>query len=312
MRIEYHRTLIADAVRNAAFRDAMAKLITPGKTAVADIGAGTALLGLIAAKLGAKEVFLYEAAEVAGVAHEVLKVNRAKQCHLMPCHSTEMDDPPKVDLVVSETLGNYALEENIIATLDDARRRHLKPGGTIIPNRITQYIVPVISDRIYRELTVWNETGLAIDLSPCRTMSLNNVYVRTFNTDELLDGGRAAKAWDVVDLSRDKRGSRKGEATFKIASPTTIYGFAYWWSADLAEGIALSTSPSAPKTHWEQLFFPLATPIEVGPQQSVVVSLRSQSSEEAGTHLAWSATKVDQSGKSVARQSMDLDKGWIP
>lgn len=312
MRIEYHRTLIADAVRNRAFRDAMAKLITPGKTVVADIGAGTGLLGLIALKLGAKEVFLYEAAEVAGVAHEVLKTNRARECHLMPCHSTEMDDPPKVDLVVSETLGNYALEENIIATLDDARRRHLKAGGTVVPQRITQFIVPVISDRIYRELTVWDETGLGIDLTPARTMSLNNVYVRTFTTDELLDGGRAAKAWDVVDLSRDKRSSRKGEATFKFTTPTKIYGFAYWWSADLAEGVELSTSPGAAKTHWEQLFFPLTTPIAASPEQSVMVSVRSQSSEEAGTHLAWTAVHVDQSGKSIARQAMDLDKGWIP
>ncbi len=153
MRIEYHRTLIADRVRNEAFARALAAVIRRGETTVADIGAGTGLLSLMAAKLGAREVFLYEAAEVAGVAAKALKANRARDCHLFPCHSTEMVDPPKVDVVVSETLGNYPFEEHIIATLNDARRRILKPGGIIIPRRITQFVAPVVSERIHLELS---------------------------------------------------------------------------------------------------------------------------------------------------------------
>jgi protein arginine N-methyltransferase 1 len=129
MRIEYHRTLIADRVRNSAFERALKAAIKPGETIVADVGAGTGLLALMAAKLGAREVFLYEAAEVAGVAAKVLKANRARNCHLIPCHSTEMVDPPKVDVVVSETLGNFAFEEHMIETLADAKKRFLKPRG---------------------------------------------------------------------------------------------------------------------------------------------------------------------------------------
>jgi protein arginine N-methyltransferase 1 len=54
MRIEYHRTLISDQVRNEAFFAALRAAIVPGKSVVADIGAGTGLLGLMASKLGAK------------------------------------------------------------------------------------------------------------------------------------------------------------------------------------------------------------------------------------------------------------------
>ena len=53
MRIEYHRTLTADRVRNAAFHAALSKVVVRGKTTVADIGAGSGLLGFMAAKLGA-------------------------------------------------------------------------------------------------------------------------------------------------------------------------------------------------------------------------------------------------------------------
>ena len=312
MRIEYHRTLIADHVRNRAFHDAMAAVITRGETVVSDIGAGTGLIGLMAAKLGAREVFLYEAAEVAGVAAAVLKANRAKACQLIPCHSTEMDDPPRADVVVSETLGNYALEENIIDTLADARKRHLKDGGVIIPARIRQFVAPVISDRFWTELTVWDGIGFDIDLAVARTMSLNNVYVRSFAAGDLLAGGTSAKEWDAVTLGSDTRSARKGEASWTLDAAATVYGFAYWWEAELSPGVTLSTAPDAPRTHWEQLFFPLLTPMSVEAGESVLASLRSRSSEEAGTHLGWTAVHFDRQGASKARQAMDLDKGWIP
>ncbi len=77
MRIEYHRTLIADRVRNEAF-ERRSRRHPPGETTVADIGAGTGLLALMAARLGAREVYLYEAAEVAGVAGKALKANRVR------------------------------------------------------------------------------------------------------------------------------------------------------------------------------------------------------------------------------------------
>lgn len=310
MRIEYHRTLVADTVRNAAFAEALAAVIEPGVTTVADIGAGSGLLGLIASKLGAKEVFLYETAAVAGVAQQVLKANRARNCHLFPCHSTEMQDPPRVDVVVSETLGNYALEEDIIDTINDARERFLKPGGSIIPSRITQYVAPVVVPRLHEELTAWDRIGHGLDFAFARTMSLNNAYVRTLEPSELMRP--EGIAWDVVDLTRPARGVRKGEASWKPKAAATVYGFAVWWEAELVAGIKLSTAPGAPRTHWEQLYFPLLEPLKVAAGETLTASLRSRSSEEAGTHLAWTAVRLDKAGKQTARQALDLDKGFLP
>ncbi|MGE5265924.1 MAG: 50S ribosomal protein L11 methyltransferase, partial [Deltaproteobacteria bacterium] len=63
MRIEYHRTLIADKPRNEALFTALERVVVKGKSIVADIGAGSGILGLMASKLGAREVHLYEASE---------------------------------------------------------------------------------------------------------------------------------------------------------------------------------------------------------------------------------------------------------
>lgn len=312
MRIEYHRTLIADQVRNEAFFAALKSVIVPGKSVVADIGAGTGLLGLMASKLGAKDVFLFEAAEVAGVAAAVLKANKAKRCHLIPCHSTEFQDKLAVDIIVSETLGNYALEENIIATLADARQRFLKPGGRVIPHGIIQYVAPVVTPRIDKELRAWDRVGHGLDLAVAQTMSLNNAYVRHLQPDEILDGCRSAMVWDEIDLTSETKSKRRGDAEWRFPRPAKIYGFATWWKVELVPGIGFSTGPLSPRTHWEQLYFPLLTPIDAKASDVVSIDLRSSSSEEAGTDLGWTAVHKRPEGKVIARQALELDKGYIP
>lgn len=312
MRIEYHRTLLADRVRNEAIVRALEALIRPGETTVADIGAGTGFIGLLAAKLGAREVHLYERDAVAAVAERVIRHNRVRNCRLFPFASTEVDNPPRVDLVISETLGNYALEEDIITTLNDARRRFLKPGGAIVPSSITQFVAPVVSGRFHEELTAWDRVGYGLDFTPARIMSLNNAYVRTLHNSELLDDGRSAVAWDRIDFARENRTHRKGEARWEIGVPTTVYGLALWWVAELAPGIVLTTAPDAPRTHWEQLYLPLLEPMAMATGETLLASLRSRSSPATGTDLAWTAVALDVTGKPARRQSLDLEKGYLP
>ena len=64
-------------------------------------------------------------------------------------------------------------------------------------------------------------------------------------------------AVQYIDLTKPQKATRKGEMTWTLESDTTIFGFAYWWTADLVPGVTLSTGPSEPRTHWEQLYFPL-------------------------------------------------------
>ncbi|HRY06463.1 MAG TPA: 50S ribosomal protein L11 methyltransferase [Hyphomicrobiaceae bacterium] len=318
MRIEYHRTLIADRVRNRALFAALSRVIKNGETVVADIGAGTGLIGLMAARLGARDVYLYEMAEVAGVAAQIIKKNRARTCHVMPCSSLDMVDPPRVDVVISETLGNYAFEENMIQTLEDARARHLKRGGVIIPARVRQFVAPVIADRFDEELRAWGqvgpELGIALDLGFAEGMSLNNIYVRTLEPGDLLGHGDSARVWDKADFTADKPNSpnRKGEAVWAITSDVVIHGLGVWWEAELVPGVTLSTAPQAPRTHWEQLYFPLLSPLSCRCGETLKASLSSRSSEEEGTHLAWKVSRLDAKGKALERQSLDLDKGYLP
>ena len=90
---------------------------------------------------------------------------------------------------MSETLGNYPFEEHIIETLNDARAPLPEAERRHHPARIEQLVAPVVSERMHAELSAWDDTGF--DLTAAKTMSLNNIYVRSLAPKELLQGGRA-------------------------------------------------------------------------------------------------------------------------
>lgn len=312
MRIEYHRTLLADRARNAAFHAALAKVIRKGKSTVADIGTGTGFLGFLAAKLGAARVDMYDEGDISDVARRLLRHNKLAQCRIATVHSTAVAEPDKVDIVVSETLGNYPFEENIIGTLNDARERFLNPGGVVIPQAVEQFVCPVTSERHYRELVVWDEVGYGLDFTPAKTMSLNNIYVRWMEPADLLGQGRAAKSWDRITFDRRNKTTRSGEASWVAEAPVSIFGLALWWRADLIDGIAIGTGPLEPRTHWEQLYLPVLEPLVLKTGERLAVRLRSTTSFEKGTNVTWALTTSDAKGREMARQSLDLEKGYLP
>ena len=215
-------------------------------------------------------------------------------------------------MIVSETLGNYALEENIIATLADARRRFLKSGGHVVPTGITQYVAPVIAPRIDEELRAWQGVGHDINLAPAQTMTLNNAYVRLLQASELLGGGRSA-----VAVGRHRSDARYAIETKRRGRMAAFQASDHLRIRHVVDGRTRSRRHAidwalAPRTHWEQLYFPLLDPIEVKSREVVGVELRSNSSEAGGTHIAWAAIHKNAQGGVLVRQSLDLDKGYLP
>jgi protein arginine N-methyltransferase 1 len=91
-----------------------------------------------------------------------------------------------------------------------------------------------------------------------------------------------------------------------------ICGLALWWSAELAPGVTLSTSPTAPPTHWEQLYLPVLAPIAARRGQTLSCQLRSTTSYGRGTNVTWGLTLSDASGRALVRQALDLERGYLP
>lgn len=304
--IEYQRSILADRVRNELFERALASVIRKDETSVVDIGSGTGFLSFLAARLGAKDVLAIEHnPQLMALAQALAKKNRVARLGFINCNSADIYEMPPVDLVVSETLGNYALEENILEIMRDAKR-FLAPGGTLMPCAIEQYVAPVVNPAYHAELATWDHIGFGLDYSEARALGFNNLYVRRFRPDDLL--GEPVR-WDHVNLLAKQFSSlRKGEVTFTAAFPVTVNGFANWWRAELVPGLWLETGPHDAPTHWEQIYFPVAEPVHAHEGDTIHLAITSDSRDGNGCTLKWTVTHA-RGDKVLSKQKHDIAKG---
>lgn len=303
--IELHRRLLGDKVRNDALAEALKRVIRPGMT-VADIGAGSGFLSFLARRFGAAACHLYEYTGALGLARDLAARNGITGLTFVQAHSTEVKKPPRADVVISETLGNFALEEGLLETLVDARR-FLKPDGVLIPCALTQFVAPVTGPRLQQEIDVFARASHGLDLAPAREVALNNMYVKTVRAEELGD----PRQWDRLEFgAKGKAPSsvRKGHARWSGLEGTTVHGFALWWQVELVTGVLLSTSPMAAPTHWEQVYLPLLEPVTLQAAQELDLALSSDTRE--GVRLVWE-TRVLLYDKPVAAQRQDLARGRL-
>ena len=308
MSIEFHRRMLADRVRHEAFRAALQQAIQPGVSTVADIGAGTGVLAFFARELGAREVWLYDPGAALGLAEAVAARNGIDGLNFVAARSLDVADPPQVDIVVAEVLGNFAYEEDVLETLRDAQR-FLAPDGRLIPESIVQWVAPVISDRFERDLRSWRDVGFGLDWADAEHLTRNNMYVFAIEPGDLIPGSSAT--WDSLDFRGPIDSRRAGTASWKLSEPAVICGFALWWECRLAEGVALSTSPYTPRTHWDQIYLPLLEPLTV--QSGDVVALRVESETGGGgtgIEVGWAARHSRQ-GSARSEQALSITEGYL-
>lgn len=284
--IEFQQKLIGDKWRNQAFYESLKKVVKNGST-VSDIGSGTGFLSFLAMKLGAKGCHLYEGdPDMMVLSRKIAKDSGVKGCCFYETYSMEMINPVKTDIVVSETLGNFAYEEHIIEVMNDAKR-FLKKGGVVIPQKLTYFVAPVFSERILDEINVWDKVEYGVNFSKIKEMALNSMYVKTVREDEVMDGRDGARVWDNVDFRVKNSSRRSGGGSWKAPRDVKIYGFVLWWDCELVPGVKITTSPFAKATHWEQIFLPLQKPIAAKKGETVTIKIKSDTGYAAGVDVRW-------------------------
>lgn len=149
--------MLQDHVRTQLYRDAI--MLNPtdfkGKV-VMDVGAGSGILSLFAAMAGAKKVYAIEASKSAENARKLIKANGFDRI-ITVLESRIEDLTPeqipegKVDVIVSEPLGTFLLNERMLETYVIARQLFLKPDGRMFPARADLCVIPFSDTDIYNE-----------------------------------------------------------------------------------------------------------------------------------------------------------------
>ena len=135
--------MLHDDRRTGDYMAALVAAVRPGDV-VLDIGTGSGVLAVAAARAGARRVYAVEASDIAEVAERVFAANGvADTVTLVPGWSRHIELPEPADLLVAEIIGNEPLEEEILETTLDARRRLLKPDARLIPHTLTLLARPL-------------------------------------------------------------------------------------------------------------------------------------------------------------------------
>src|SRR5262249_38747512 len=109
-------SMALDRVRNTAYHRALRRAGRPDSV-VLDVGAGTGIHGLMAARLGARRVYLVEPEDVIAIAAEIAADNGLQD--VVRCIQGRIGDialPEPVDIVVSTMTGNFLLTEDLLPT----------------------------------------------------------------------------------------------------------------------------------------------------------------------------------------------------
>ncbi len=301
--------MLADRVRHESFRVALQQAIRPGMSSVADIGAGTGVLAFFARELGAREVWLYDPGPALHLAELVAARNGIDGLHFVAERSLEVADPPRVDVVVAEVLGNFAYEEDVLETLRDAQR-FLAPGGTLIPRSIVQWAAPVITDRFERDLAHLARRRFRPRLVGRRTADAQQ-YVRVRDRAGRSRARPARPGTRSISAARSTAGAR-GRAPGASTRTRTIYGFALWWECTLAPELVLSTSPHSPRTHWDQIYLPLLAPVVAMPGDRVRLDITSETGgAESGIEVRWTVRHEPRAGGNATEQSLSIGAGFL-
>lgn len=151
--LQYHQTMLADGVRNKLLYEALIQNITT-ETNFLDIGAGTGVWAILAAKLGAKRVVAVEIEEcLIPIIYKHAKENGvADKIEIIHGNSNDVKIRGKFELIVSELFGGDALGAETVKSFVALRNRFLAPGGVLIPMKMAMFAVPVHLERSINEL----------------------------------------------------------------------------------------------------------------------------------------------------------------
>ncbi|KAJ2919153.1 hypothetical protein MD484_g1262, partial [Candolleomyces efflorescens] len=161
--LDIHAVMINDQVRTASYAQFI--LTNPSlfrDAVVLDVGCGTGILSLFAARSGAKKVIAVDASDIVERAKKIVKVNGFEETISVVRGKVEdvtlPDGITQVDIIISEWMGYALLYESMLDSVLVARDRFLKPGGVMAPSQTKMLLALCNAKEIHKDrIGFWND-----------------------------------------------------------------------------------------------------------------------------------------------------------
>ncbi|KAK7503309.1 hypothetical protein BaRGS_00005574 [Batillaria attramentaria] len=264
-----HGDMLKDRVRTESYRDCMYKNpeVFRGKV-VLDVGCGTGILSMFAARAGASQVFAVDQAEIIYQAMGIIRENNLEDKITFIKGRLEDVTLPveKVDIIMSEWMGYFLLFESMLDTVVVARDQFLAPGGKVYPDKCSVWLVGVADSELWQQAVGFWDDVYGFSMSCMKSGAVEDAHVEVVQADKVIT--EPCKVKDL-DLNTCQLTDLEFTSNFTLrccgdGELTSIVGyFNIGFEAGCSRQVHFSTSPSDPPTHWKQTVFHLETPIAV-------------------------------------------------
>lgn len=254
-------SMIADCVRMDAYVQALQQSVKPGSV-VLDIGTGTGICALLACQLGARRVYAVEPSDAIQVAREIAAANGyADRIEFIQDLSTNITLPERADVIVSDLRGVLPFLGSHFASIADARRRHLAPGGALIPQRDMLWAAIVTAPKLYTDFVEpWEVHNYGFNMRAARKLVLNSWGKGRVEPEQLLT---EPKLWAQLNYATLEDVNATGELEWTVAHSGEAHGVLVWFDAVLADGIGFSNAPGGGAAVYGSALFPFLEPVRL-------------------------------------------------
>ncbi len=267
----WHFKIVRDAGRNASYEAAIKRAVGP-QSRVLEVGTGTGILAMMAARAGAGQVVTCEMMPaVADAARDIVALNGlSDRVRVVSKKSYDLDVETdmggRADVMVSEIVSNNLLGEDALPVAEHAVRDLLKPGARIIPARGVVRVALAYDADIANERM---DTIDGFDLSPFNRLAANSYQIKRSDRRLTLSSAPA----DLFDFDFQSGGPYP-EATASVALTSTggrANGIAQWIALQMDEEDWYENSPlpDAPRSAWAIMFWPFIGTRELAAGETV-------------------------------------------
>lgn len=286
----YH-AMLADKRRVSAYRSAIENAIRPGM-AVLEIGAGTGILSVFAARAGAT-VYAIERRDVIQIAREVVRAAGVEdRVHLIHAHSSRVELPAPADALICELIGRRIVNEAMFESMLDARLRLLKPDGVMIPDELRIIAYPVWTDTPdqYRGSLSDIEGHSGVPVKPLVDWFTRGLEESRFVLATEPDAPGLEVRGDGVEVARValreiEAPGFSGRATLSIREAGELNAILLAFDAALAPGVTLDNRLESPSTSWTNPVYPLAAPRRMAAGDRFDVTVEFQAGRDLDVRL---------------------------